>query len=68
IGVGFEVAEFNREKFKDRMRPGDGGSRPPGGVGGRPGGLGGPGRNRRGHPQMPETFKLWVSVPLVTSE
>ncbi|NIR47444.1 hypothetical protein GWO43_03090, partial [candidate division KSB1 bacterium] len=68
IGVGFEVAEFNREKFKDRMRPGDGGSRPPGGIGGRPGGLGGPSRNRRGHPQMPETFKLWVSVPLVTAE
>ncbi|MCH8020637.1 hypothetical protein IH785_12330 [candidate division KSB1 bacterium] len=68
IGIGFETAQLDREKMRERMGRGGMGSRPPGGSGGGRGGMGG-GRGGRGggmggRPQMPEQFKLWAQVQL----
>ncbi len=68
IGIGFETAQIDREKMRERMGRGGMGGRPPGGTGGGRGGFGG-GRGGRGggmggRPQMPEQFKLWAQVQL----
>jgi len=69
IGIGFETAQLDREKMRERMGRGGMGSRPPGGgsggVGGGRGGFGGGrGGGMGGRPQMPEQFKLWAQVQL----
>lgn len=67
IGVGFETAQIDREKMRQQMsgRPGMGGGMG-GGRGGSGGGRGGSGGGRGsmggGRPQMPEQFKLWVTL------
>lgn len=60
LGIGFETAELNRQEIRERMGRGGFG----GGMGGGRGGSGG----RRGgdRPQIPEQFKLWASVHLVS--
>lgn len=62
IGVGFETAEIDFNKMREQMGRPMGGRRP-GGFDGR-GGFGGRGGMMGGRPQMPEPFKLWVSVQL----
>lgn len=75
IGVGFETAQLDREKMRERMGRGGMGGRPPGGGrgggrggrgggGGRGGFGGGRGGGMGGRPQMPEQFKLWAKVQL----
>ncbi len=72
IGIGFETAQLDREKMRERMGRGGMGSRPPGGIGGGRGGVGGGrggfgggrGGGMGGRPQMPEQFKLWAKVQL----
>ncbi len=69
IGIGFETAQIDRGKMREKMgRGGMGGGRPSGGIGGGRGGFGG-GRGGRGgglggRPQMPKQFKLWTKVRL----
>lgn len=66
IGIGFETAQMDRKKMRQQMsgRPGMGGGRGGLGGGGRGGSGGGGSRGSMGggRPQMPEQFKLWVTV------